>query len=57
MGDSKEQNGSINMAMIDTKRKLLDLKRSYCLKVTIDKSDLMMLINIAWNKIFYSYRY
>ena len=40
------------MAMSDAKRKLLNLKRSHCLKVTINKSDLMLLINIAWNKPF-----
>ena len=52
VGDGKEQNDSFNMAMIDVKRKLLDLKRSYCLKETIDKSDLMLLINIVWNNSF-----
>ena len=40
------------MAMIDAKRKLLDLKRIHCFKETIDKSDLILLINIAWNKSF-----
>ena len=52
VGDSKEQNGSFNMAMTDAKRKLLNLKRKHCLKETIDKTDLMLLINIAWNKSF-----
>ena len=36
VGDSKEQNGSFNMAMIDTKRKLLDLKRLSCMLEAID---------------------
>ena len=36
--------------MIDAKRKLLDLKRQSCMNETIDKSDLMLSINIAWNK-------
>ena len=40
------------MAMIDAKRKLLDLKRKSCMNETIDKNDLMLLINIAWNKSF-----
>ena len=40
------------MAMIDAKRKLLDLKRQSCMNETIDKSDLMLLINIVWNKSF-----
>ena len=52
VGDSKEQNGSFNMAMTDAKRKLLDLKRQSCMNETIDKGDLMVLINIAWNKSF-----
>ena len=52
VGDSKEQNGSFNMAMTDAKRKLLDLKRKFCMNATIDKNDLMLLINIAWNKSF-----
>ena len=52
VGDSKEQNGSFNMAMTDAKRKLLDLKRKSCMNETIDKNDLMLLINIAWNKSF-----
>ena len=44
--------GSFNMTMIDAKRKLLDLKRQSCMNETIDKNDLMLLINIAWNKSF-----
>ena len=52
MGDSKEQNGSFNIAMIDAKRKLLDLKHQSCMNETIDKNDLILLINIAWNKSF-----
>ena len=40
------------MEMIDVKRKLLDLKRTQCLKETIDKSELMLLLNILWNKSF-----
>ena len=54
VGDSEEQNGSFNIAMTDVKRKLLDLKRSHCLKETIEKNNLMLLINIAWNKSFAS---
>ena len=40
------------MAMMDAKRQLLVLKRDHCLNEQIDKSDLMFLINIAWNKLF-----
>ena len=52
VGDSKEQNGSFNMAMTYAKRKLLDLKYQSCMNETIDKSDLMLLNNIVWNKLF-----
>ena len=54
MGDCKEQNGSFNMAMTYAKRKLLDLKYQSYMNETIDKSDLILLINIAWNKSFTS---
>ena len=40
------------MVMTDAKRKLLDLKRQSCMNKTIDKINLMLLINIAWNKLF-----
>ena len=40
------------MTIIDAKRKLLVLKREHCLNESIDKSDLMLLINIAWNQSF-----
>ena len=40
------------MTMTDTKRKLLDLKRQSCMNETIDKGDLMLLINTTWNKSF-----
>ena len=52
VGDSKEQNDSSNIVMINTKGKLLFLKREYCWNELINKSDLMMLINIVWNKLF-----
>ena len=50
MIDSKEQNGYFNIIMTYLKRKLLVLKREHCLKESIDKSRLMLLINITWNK-------
>ena len=52
VGDSKEQNDSSNIVMINTKGKLLFLKREYCWNELINKNDLMMLINIVWNKLF-----
>ena len=50
--DGKEQNDSFNMTTTDAKRKLLDLKRKSCMNEIIDENDLMLLINIAWNKSF-----
>ena len=38
--------------MIDTKGNLLFLKREYYWNESINRSDLMMLINIVWNKLF-----
>ena len=52
VGDSKKQNGSFNTTMIDVKRKLLVLKRRHCLNGSIDKRDLILLINIVWNNAF-----
>ena len=52
VGDNKEQNSSFNISISTTKRKLLDVKRSHCLKGPINKSELMLLINIVWNKSF-----
>ena len=40
------------MIMTDAKRNSLDLKRQSCMNETMDKSNLMLLINIAWNKSF-----
>ena len=38
--------------MIDIKCHLLVLKREHCLNESIDKCGLILLINIAWNKLF-----
>ena len=40
------------MAMIDIRCHLLVLKREHCLNESIDKCGLILLINIAWNKLF-----
>ena len=53
VGDSKEQNGSFNMAMTREKRKLLELKDSVGLQNDgIIDTDLMPLINRAWVESF-----
>ena len=53
VGDSKEQNGSFNMAMTKAKQDLLALKDSLGLQNEgIVDTDLMPLINQAWDKSF-----
>ena len=39
VGDSKEQNGSFNMVMIDAKRKLSDLKRQSSMNETMMQNE------------------
>ena len=53
VGDSKEQNGSFNIAFTKAKQELLNLKIKKMAKdVSLRPTDLMPLINIAWKKSF-----
>jgi len=52
VGDSKEQNGSFNMAITKAKDDLLSYKESIGLTNGIVPTDLMLIINIAWKKSF-----
>ena len=53
VGDSKEQNGSFNIAMTKAKQDLLDFKmRKMAPEVCSKPTDLMPLINKAWNASF-----
>ena len=53
VGESKEQNGSFNMAMTTEKQKLLELKNSLGLQNDgIVDTNLMPIINRAWAKSF-----
>jgi len=53
VGDSKEQNGSFNMAITKSKQNLLELKDSMGLQNDgMVDTDLMPLINEAWEKSF-----
>ena len=53
VGDSKEQNGSFNMAMTKAKQRLLEDKDTLGLQNDgIVDTDLMPLINEAWEKSF-----
>ena len=52
VGDSKEQNGSFNMAMTKAKDEMLEKKIELGLPDGIVETDMMPLINIAWDKSF-----
>ena len=52
VGDSKEQNGSFNMAMTSEKRKLVQAKEKMSLPGKLVATDLIPLINRAWSKSF-----
>ena len=52
MGDSKEQNGSFNIALNQAKQDLLNFKEEKCLPGSLSHTDLMPIINKAWDKSF-----
>ena len=52
VGDSKEQNGSFNIAINKSKQDLLSYKEEKCMEGTLIPTYLMPLINKAWNSIF-----
>ena len=53
VGDSKEQNGSFNIALTKAKKELLDFKmRKMTDDASLKPTDLMPLINTAWNANF-----
>ena len=52
VGDSKEQNGSFNIAMTKAKDELLSFKESIGLSNGITPTDMMPIINDAWKKSF-----
>ena len=52
VGDSKEQNGSYNIAMTQAKEKLLAERESKCIHATIESYDIIPLVNTAWAKSF-----
>ena len=52
VGDSKDQNGSFNIAMTRAKHELLEKKEIICMSGTIEATDLMPLINVAWKHSF-----
>ena len=53
VGDSSEQNGSYKIALSKAKQRLIDKKRSKCMKLTIDYTDVIPLVNYAWAQSFW----
>ena len=47
VGDSKEQNGSFNMALTKAKQQLLQFREKKCLSGKLVSTDLIPLINKA----------
>ena len=52
VGDSKEQNGSFNIAISRAKIDLVNKKQSLSLPAELEPTDLMPLINEAWKHSF-----
>ena len=52
VGDSKEQNGSYNVAMATEKAKLLEERESKCIHPTLETYDIIPLVNRCWSKSF-----
>ena len=52
VGDSKEQNGAFNIAFTKAKQDLLKFKITKMTDSSLRPTDLIPLINIAWNKSF-----
>ena len=52
VGDSKEQNGSFNIAMSRAKQQLVELKETMGLPPSLNDQDLMPIINQAWQQSF-----
>ena len=52
VGDTKEQNGSFNMAMTEGKNNLLALKEKLQMPSSLVPTDILPLINYAWKRSF-----
>ena len=52
VGDSIEQNGCFKMNITKAKRKLLTLKADHRKELTINKVDIVGLVNTAWDNSF-----
>ena len=52
VGDSPEQNGSLNMASVKAKRKIMEDKERMLLNPAIQPYEIMNIVNIAWEESF-----
>ena len=52
VGDSKEQNGSYNIAITKAKDELLQEKDKKCMRAELQTYDIIPLVNKAWDKSF-----
>lgn len=52
IGDSKEQNGSFNIALTRAKQELVEYREAKCLPPKLQSTDLIPLINKAWSQSF-----
>ena len=53
VGDSKECNGSLNIALSKAKKDMLDDKTKMCMQAQLKTYDIIPLVNTAWLKSFY----
>ena len=54
VGDSKEQNSSFNIALDSTIDEVLERKEQYGITDGVTDTDLMPIINLAWEKSFFT---
>jgi len=52
VGSSKQQNGSYKIALNKAKQELVRKKEKFGLKATIEKTDIMIILNNAWRGSF-----
>ena len=52
VGDSKEQNGSFNIALARAKINLVKKKAEHCLPAVINRTDIVVILNEAWKHSF-----
>jgi len=52
VGDSKQQNCSYKIALNKAKQELVSKKAKFGLKATIEKTDIMIILNRTWEESF-----